>query len=97
VFILLDMFAGFVRSWKTWKSHGILKWSFPALEKSWKKTQLIKVLEKSWKCCYIHMFIYAEFERIDMFFLKKDAQKRTTFSKLFMFIPRFWFGRGNLV
>jgi len=28
---------GFVRSWKTWKSHGILKWSFPSLEKSWKK------------------------------------------------------------
>ncbi|TNN21910.1 Ribonucleoprotein PTB-binding 2 [Liparis tanakae] len=29
--------AGFVRSWKTWKSHGILKWSFPGLEKSRKK------------------------------------------------------------
>jgi len=29
--------AGFVRSWKTWKSHGILKWSFPGLEKSWQK------------------------------------------------------------
>jgi len=29
--------AGLVRSWKTWKSHGILKWSFPGLEKSWKK------------------------------------------------------------
>ncbi|TNN69485.1 Myosin-10 [Liparis tanakae] len=29
--------SGFVRSWKTWKSHGILKWSFPGLEKSWKK------------------------------------------------------------
>jgi len=24
--------AGFLRSWKTWKSHGILKWSFPGLE-----------------------------------------------------------------
>jgi len=30
-------FTGFVRSWKTWKSHGILKWSIPGLEKSWKK------------------------------------------------------------
>jgi len=29
--------TGLVRSWKTWKSHGILKWSFPGLEKSWKK------------------------------------------------------------
>jgi len=38
--VLLDLSAerpGFVRSWKTWKSHGILKWSFPGLEKSWKK------------------------------------------------------------
>jgi len=43
--------TGLVRSWKTWKSHGILKWSFPGLEKSWKKTSIIKVLEKSWKCC----------------------------------------------
>jgi len=32
-----DVFSGFVRSLKTWKSHGILKWSFPGLEKSWKK------------------------------------------------------------
>jgi len=29
--------TGFVRSWKTWKCHGILKRSFPGLEKSWKK------------------------------------------------------------
>ncbi len=28
--------AGFVRSWKTWKSHGILKLQFPGLEKFWK-------------------------------------------------------------
>ncbi len=27
---------GFVRSWKTWKSHGILKPHFPGLEKFWK-------------------------------------------------------------
>jgi len=32
-----NLIAGFVRSWKTWKSHGILKWSFPGREKSWKK------------------------------------------------------------
>jgi len=31
------MFTGFVRSWKTWKSHGISKWSFPGLEKSREK------------------------------------------------------------
>jgi len=33
-----EVYTGFVRSWKTWKSQGILKWSFPGLEKSWKKT-----------------------------------------------------------
>jgi len=60
------------------------------------KTQSIKVLGKSWKC-YIHMFIYAEFEIINMSFLKKDAQKTHNISKLFMFIPRFQFGLGNLV
>jgi len=39
------LFLGvFVLSWKTWKSPGILKWLFPALE-------------KSWKMCYIHMLI----------------------------------------
>jgi len=37
--------TGFVRSWKTWKSHGILKWSFPGLEKSWKKLKS----QKFWK------------------------------------------------
>jgi len=45
--------------------------------------------------CY-NIFIYAEFEIINMFFLKKDAQnirsQYATFSKLFMFIPRFQFG-----
>jgi len=51
--------ARFVRSWKTWKSHGILKWSFPGLEKSWKK------LKSS------VMFIYAEFEIIK----KKNSRK----------------------
>ncbi|TNN36584.1 hypothetical protein EYF80_053241 [Liparis tanakae] len=29
--------SGVVGSWKTWKSHGILKWSFPGLEDSWNK------------------------------------------------------------
>ena len=27
--------TGFPRSWKTWKSHGILKSNFPGMEKSW--------------------------------------------------------------
>jgi len=34
---------------------------FPGLEKSLKKKKskiVLKVLEKSWKCCYIRMFIY---------------------------------------
>jgi len=39
------------------------------------KTQIIKVLEKSWKCCYIHMFIYAEFEIIDVVFFKERRSK----------------------
>jgi len=34
---LAKLLPGFVRSWKTWKSHGIVKWSFQGLEKSWKK------------------------------------------------------------
>jgi len=34
VSLFLSQDARFVRSWK---SHGILKWSFPGLEKSWKK------------------------------------------------------------
>jgi len=42
--------AGFDRSWKTWKSHGILKWLFPGLEKFLKKNVIPKVWEKSWKC-----------------------------------------------
>jgi len=47
--------------------------------------------------CYNHMFIYAEFEIIHMFFLKKDAQNINRRSTCFMFIPRFQFGHGNLV
>jgi len=37
--------TGFLRSWKTWESHGILKWSFPGLEQSWKKLKS----QKFWK------------------------------------------------
>jgi len=57
------------------------------LEKSWnfkmfisrpgevmEKSQIMKVLEKSWKCCYMRMFIYAEFEIIDMFFERKTLK-----------------------
>ncbi len=34
--IITVHYTGFVRSWKTWKSHGILKPQFPGLEKFWK-------------------------------------------------------------
>jgi len=51
--------SGFVRSWKTWKSH----------EKNLNHKGFEKVIE----ICYNHVFIYAEFEIINMF-LKKDAQ-----------------------
>jgi len=37
--------SGFLRPWKTWTSHGVLKWSFPGLEKSWKKLKS----QKFWK------------------------------------------------
>jgi len=37
--------SGFLRSWKTWKSHGILKWLFPGLEKFFKKIKS----QKFWK------------------------------------------------
>ena len=40
-----NQYAGFVRSWKTWKSHGILKWLFPGLEKCLKKIKS----QKFWK------------------------------------------------
>jgi len=94
--------SGFVRSWKTWESHGILKWSFPGLEKSWQKCNH-KSFGKVMNICYNHMVIYDEFEIINMF-LKKDAQniswvqsQYAPFSTFFMFIPRFQFGHGNLV
>jgi len=52
--------------------------------------------------CYNHMFIYAEFEIINVIFLRKTLKilagvrsQYTTFSKLFMFILRFQFGHGN--
>jgi len=38
-------FAGFVWSWKTWKSNGILKCFFPGLEKSLKNF----LSQKFWK------------------------------------------------
>jgi len=53
---------GFLRSWKTWKSHGILKWLFPGLEKFLKKLNH-KSFGKVMEICYIHMFIHAEFEK----------------------------------
>jgi len=49
---------------KSWNFKMVISWPGKVME----KTQILKVLEKSWKCCYIHMFIYAEFEIIDMFF-----------------------------
>jgi len=48
--------AGFLRSWKTWKSHGVFKWLFPGLEKSLKKTETPKLLEVM-EMFYIHMLI----------------------------------------
>jgi len=83
------------------------------LEKSWNFKMVIsrpgknlnhKRFGKVMEMCYNHMFIYGEFEIINVF-LKKDAQnisRRTlsqyaTFSKLFMFIQRFQFGHGHLV
>jgi len=50
--------------------------------------------------CYNHMFIYAEFEIINMFFKERRSKYKPAYaqsSKLFMFIPRFQFGHGNVV
>jgi len=40
-------YSGSVRSWKTWKSHGICKWLFPGLEKVMEKKKNPKSFEKS--------------------------------------------------
>jgi len=48
-----NLYTGFVRSWKTWKSHGILKMVISRPGKVTEKTKIIKVLEKSWKCVKI--------------------------------------------
>jgi len=63
------------------------------MEKNLNHKHFGKVMEIS----YNHMFTSAEFTIIHMFFLKKRSKKRTTFSKLFMFILRFLFGRGHVV
>jgi len=53
--LLINMvgISGLLRSWKTWKSHGILISLFPGLEKSFKKNEITKVMD----ICYIHVFI----------------------------------------
>jgi len=63
--------TGFTRSWKTWKSYGILKWLFPGLEKTFKKIKIPKGFGKVLDICYIDMFINAEFEII---YILLDAQ-----------------------
>jgi hypothetical protein len=40
--------AGFPRVMENLESHGILKFYFPGLEKSWKFIKSQKVMEKSW-------------------------------------------------
>jgi len=62
-----------------------------------------KSFEKVMELCYNHMFIYAEFEIINVFLrktLKISAGVRSQYAKcstFFIFIPRFQFGHGNLV
>ncbi|TNN83334.1 hypothetical protein EYF80_006315 [Liparis tanakae] len=60
-------------SWKTWKSHGILKWSFTGLEKSWKNFNH-KSFGKVMETCSNHMFIYGEFEIINIFFKERCSK-----------------------
>jgi len=50
-------YTGFIRSWKTWKSHGILKWSFPGLEKSWKKLKSQKVWKSHGNLLNSHVYL----------------------------------------
>jgi len=50
--------------------------------------------------CYNHVFIYAEFEIINMFFKERRSKSKpayATFSKMFIYKPRFQFGHGHLV
>jgi len=66
------LYTGFVWSWKTWKSHGILKWSFPGLEKSWEKTQIIKVMEM---LSYSHVLLRRVWK--NWFFFLKERRSKT--------------------
>jgi len=49
--------AGFLRSWKTWKSHGILKWLFPGLQKFLKKIKSQKFWKSHEKLLYSHVHL----------------------------------------
>jgi len=66
-------------SWKTWKIHGILKWSFPGLENSWKNLNH-KSFGKVKEICSNHVFIYAEFEIIRMFFKERRLEYKPAYA-----------------
>jgi len=75
---------------QAWKSHG----------KHVNHKRLGKVME----ICINHMFIQAEFKIINMFFKGRRSKYKPAYaldthkcSGLFMFIPRFQFGHGNVV
>jgi len=51
---------------------------------------ITKVLSKSWKCCYIHMFIYTEFEIINMFLKERRSNYKPAYSwHNFVFCKKF--------
>lgn len=61
----LHLNTGFVRSWKTWISHGTWKYQFPGLEKFWKNEPIQKVLEKAWNFSSQIPFIIEWFRSTD--------------------------------
>jgi len=72
--------SGFVPSWKTWKSPGILKWSFPGLE-SHGKILNHKSFGKVVEMCY-HTFISADSEIIYLFFKERRSKYNPAYALL---------------
>jgi len=83
--------TGFVRSWKTRKSHAILKWLFPGLEKSFENIKSQKFWKSHANLLYSYVHLYC------MLWNSHCLFKYYIFS-LFMYTPSFhkMFGHGNL-
>jgi len=75
-----DRTSGFVRSWKTWKSHGILKMVISRPGKVMEKNLNCKSFGKVIEICYNHMFIYTEFEILYTFFKERRSKYKPAYA-----------------